>query len=54
MEYLLMLGNLGKSLFTEASGVLHTAFQRFFDHPQLVFLAAVAVVGLAIWLMRLR
>ncbi len=54
MEYLLMLGALGKSLVTEASSLLHTAFSRFFDHPHLVFVAALAVVALAIWLMRLR
>ncbi|MCL6621787.1 MAG: hypothetical protein K6T55_06750 [Syntrophobacterales bacterium] len=54
MEYLLLLGAWGKNVVTEATSVLHTAFSRFFDHPQLVFVAALAVVALAIWLMRLR
>ncbi|MEJ5329396.1 MAG: hypothetical protein WHT07_04520 [Desulfobaccales bacterium] len=54
MEYLLLLGTLGKSLLSEATSALHTAFYRFFDYPHLVFVAAVAVVALAIWLMRLK
>jgi hypothetical protein len=54
MEYLIIMRNVGRTVWSQAWDAMGIAFDRLFENPMILVAVVVGVVLLAVWLLRLE